>query len=42
MMARKRWAGLAVAALGIEPRRRSLEDLGSGAVEGAAAPAIVQ
>ena len=33
---------LAVAALGIEPRRRSLEDLGSGAVEGAAVPAIVR
>ena len=33
---------LAVAALGIEPRRRSLEDLGGGSVEEAAVPAIVR
>jgi putative MFS transporter len=32
---------LTVAVLGIEPRRRSLEDLGSGAHEGATAPAPV-
>jgi putative MFS transporter len=33
---------LTVAALGIEPRRRSLEDLGGGSVQVTAAPAIVR